>query len=321
MWPRRAGDHRRASARASAIGARRLTSSIRSICSWVSSVSIAAGRHARRSRPARPARRPRGSGGRRPRASTGRTPTARPRPRAPAARAHPARRPVSVRFAPAGGERAGDRVADAAGGAGHQHVPAYRRSRRRSVSHPPSTQPGNTARVAVKPCRKLRPPTGPISPAAKNPAAGAPPSSRRPLRRRGLPRPRTSRWPRPLQENTSAPAGGRLRMRLASQPQRSAQSPHRPTVRRGRAAAPPGPARPARRPTIAPESGSAPSTPRTRKSPCSYSGLPPSITIPISSPAATSARSRGDELGDDLLDRLERRAGRPARGSRCPRPP
>ena len=34
-----------------------------------------------------------------------------------------------------------------------------------------------TAIVAVKPCRKYSPPTGPISPAAKKPAAGAPPSS------------------------------------------------------------------------------------------------------------------------------------------------
>ena len=32
-----------------------------------------------------------------------------------------------------------------------------------------------TATVAVNECRKYSPPTGPISPAAKNPAAGAPP--------------------------------------------------------------------------------------------------------------------------------------------------
>ena len=38
-------------------------------------------------------------------------------------------------------------------------------------------QLGKTATVAVNPCRKLRPPTGPISPAAKNPAAGIPPRS------------------------------------------------------------------------------------------------------------------------------------------------
>jgi hypothetical protein len=35
----------------------------------------------------------------------------------------------------------------------------------------------NTASVAVKPCRWALPPTGPISPAAKNPATGAPASA------------------------------------------------------------------------------------------------------------------------------------------------
>src|SRR5581483_4318490 len=40
-----------------------------------------------------------------------------------------------------------------------------------------SPHPGKIATVAVNPCRKLSPPTGPISPAAKNPAAGAPPNA------------------------------------------------------------------------------------------------------------------------------------------------
>src|SRR4051794_32910511 len=35
-------------------------------------------------------------------------------------------------------------------------------------------QAGKTAMVAVKPCRKLCPPTGPISPAQKKPAVGTP---------------------------------------------------------------------------------------------------------------------------------------------------
>src|SRR5207302_9415124 len=35
----------------------------------------------------------------------------------------------------------------------------------------------NTARVAVKPCRKARPPTGPISPPQKKPASAPVPSS------------------------------------------------------------------------------------------------------------------------------------------------
>ncbi len=46
---------------------------------------------------------------------------------------------------------------------------------RRAVPVPGTPpQSGNTATVAVKPCRKLRPPTGPISPAAKKPAVGRP---------------------------------------------------------------------------------------------------------------------------------------------------
>ena len=55
------------------------------------------------------------------------------------------------------GERAGDELAQ--------------RPRRRSRAS------GKTAIVAVKPWRKLRPPTGPISPAQKNPPAGAPSAS------------------------------------------------------------------------------------------------------------------------------------------------
>ena len=49
---------------------------------------------------------------------------------------------------------------------------ATRLGRARSIS-----PRGNTAIVAVKPWRKLRPPTGPISPAQKNPPAGAPSAS------------------------------------------------------------------------------------------------------------------------------------------------
>ncbi len=60
------------------------------------------------------------------------------------------------------GETARDRVADATRRAGDEGRAAG------------DVHPGNTATVAVKPCRKLIPPTGPISPAAKKPAAGAP---------------------------------------------------------------------------------------------------------------------------------------------------
>ena len=63
---------------------------------------------------------------------------------------------------------------------------------------------------------------------------------------------------------------------------------------------------PARRRSSVPASGSAPMRPRTRKSPCSYSGLPPSITIPSSSPLATSALLVGVERLDRLAQRVER---------------
>ena len=83
------------------------------------------------------------------------------------------------------GERPRDRVAEPAGGAGEED----RRARRGSPANPPARRSSRaradrarhgpkTATVAVKPCRKYSPPTGPISPAAKKPAAGAPASSR-----------------------------------------------------------------------------------------------------------------------------------------------
>ena len=64
-----------------------------------------------------------------------------------------------------GVQAARDRVAEPARRAGEQDGP------------PGEVHAGNTATVALKPCRKGSPPTGPISPAAKKPAAGAPASS------------------------------------------------------------------------------------------------------------------------------------------------
>ena len=64
-------------------------------------------------------------------------------------------------------------------------------------------------------------------------------------------------------------------------------------------------------PTVSvPASGSAPMTPRTRKSPCSYSGLPPPMTIPSSSPLATSACWWGSR--PSIASRSVSSAGRPA---------
>ena len=83
------------------------------------------------------------------------------------------RRPLSVSCAPALMQAPRDRVPDAACGAGEQGGAAGddhgRQSRRRRGAQAP---PAKTATVAVKPCRKFSPPTGPISPAAKNPAHG-----------------------------------------------------------------------------------------------------------------------------------------------------
>ena len=62
----------------------------------------------------------------------------------------------------------------------------------------------NRARLAVNPCRKLRPPTGPISPAQNAPAIGSGPSSRSttPASWSGVPK---RCCPRPLHVNSSAP--------------------------------------------------------------------------------------------------------------------
>ena len=62
------------------------------------------------------------------------------------------------------GEPARDRAAEPARRAGEQ-------------DRAPAEVHAKTATVAVKPCTKYSPPTGPISPAAKKPAAGAPPSA------------------------------------------------------------------------------------------------------------------------------------------------
>ena len=152
---------------------------------------------------------------------------------------------------------------------------------------------GNTASVAVKPCRKLRPPTGPISPGGEEAGrrraaelaldrlgvvvgdaehraaaavAGEHERARRPLAGEGLD---------PELERLAKVLVGRARVARVQAhdlPRRDLGA----DDERARLA------------------GSAPSTPRTRKSPCSYSGLPPSITTPISNPPATSPRSRGD---------------------------
>ena len=106
--------------------------------------------------------------------------------------------------------RARDRVPDAPGRPGEQD------------RAPAEVHRAKTATVAVKLCRKYSPPTGPISPAAKNPAAGAPASSAAIASASwsGLP---NMPEPRPLQANTSAPAGAAAAERLHPDPERPVQ--------------------------------------------------------------------------------------------------
>src|SRR5205085_678295 len=102
--------------------------------------------------------------------------------------------PGEQQLRPPVAEGSGDRVAQPARRAREQHGPSR------------DVHGGKIATVAVNPCRKLSPPTGPISPAAKNPAAGAPASSRCSAPASWSGAPNMSR-PRPLQVNTTAPAG------------------------------------------------------------------------------------------------------------------
>ena len=65
------------------------------------------------------------------------------------------------------------RVVQSGGGIGNYGGgPEMKRGAARTSRARSAAQAGNTAIVAVKPCRKLRPPTGPISPAQKKPAVG-----------------------------------------------------------------------------------------------------------------------------------------------------
>ena len=172
-WPERRAIIASASSRASTTGARRFTSSTRSSCSSEYDVSSpgpgqrrVGHEHVDVPRRLEQPRRP--VGGRQVRHE--RAPADRGRHRLELLRAPPRH---EHRRAPRRHGARG-RGADPAGRAGHQHgrrqgpARAPRLARRRHAK---------TATVAVKLWTKYSPPTGPISPAAKNPAAGAPPSS------------------------------------------------------------------------------------------------------------------------------------------------
>ncbi len=159
----------------------------------------------------------------------------------------------------------------------------------------------------MKPCRKLRPPTGPISPAHEPPAMGSGPSSSsiRAASWSGTPK---SRLPRPLQVNSRAPAPDRLpageAARRSARRSSSAAAASRtwnctvcPTCSWSPTAS-------------APVSRSAPIRLRTRKSPREKSARCSSTTTPRWRPAWRSARSSSLAASDSSRSRSS--AGRPA---------
>src|SRR5690242_3177285 len=195
-------------------------------------------------------------------------------------------------------QRAGDRMPDASGRPCQQRL-----SSGQMLGHWP-----NTASVAVKPCRWDRAPTGPISPAAKNPATGAPDSAASAASASWSAVPNIAR-PRPLQVNISAPAGPSPPNCILERPSTSRRSTSaleasrtcRRTTSPGSTCAPT---------ASAPVSGSAPSSARTRKSPRSNSGLPASTTVPSNSPSAILSRSFAGRPA--IASRSAVSAGRPA---------
>ena len=181
---------------------------------------------------------------------------ARRRARRPARSSTSARRPVSTTVAPARGQaRARSAWPSPPRRAGEQDGP------------PAEVHAAKTATVAVKPCTKYSPPTGPISPAAKKPAAGRAAELVVERRRRRGGRGRTCRR-RARCTRTAArrPAAGRRAPSCARRARRAGRG--RRCRRRARAGARPGRAAPALPTATWPVSGSAPTSPRTRKSPC-----------------------------------------------------
>ena len=159
-----------ASSRASTIGARRLTSSARSICSSENVLEPARSPGARRWRRA---------------TSTSAAPrrrAARSRPRS--ARSTRATRPPSsaASGSSTSARRAGEHEARAprerARARSHARARRWRRSTRTAVRPTCMVSPGEHRHGRGEAVQELSPPTGPISPAAKKPAAGAPPARR-----------------------------------------------------------------------------------------------------------------------------------------------
>jgi hypothetical protein len=173
---------------------------------------------------------------------------------------------------------------------------------------PGNASAGNSAIDAVKVCRKFCPPTGPSSPAQKNPATGISPSSAAssPASWSGSV---NIRDPRPLQVNSRAPAAGRpprtvfswARMRRRSSSAEWASRTWNCTVWPTSTSSPT---------AMAPDSESAPRMPRTRKSPWPGSSAWYSLmTRPRCAPWASSSLSRSGSVVASCCRRVS--GGRP----------
>src|SRR5690606_5050480 len=172
---------------------------------------------------------------------------------------------------------------------------------------PPAEE--NTSSDAVNPCTWLCPPTGPTSPAAKNPATPTGPSVSRSASGSWSAVPSIAE-PRQLQMNSSAPSTRPSCCRCASSTSyrsSSAVAASRTWKRTVRPISTMSPMATASR------SGSMPMTPRIRKSPRSCRSAYSSMASPICSPAATSSRSSSSR--SVTMSSSRDRAGCPASSS------
>lgn len=137
----------------------------------------------------------------------------------------------------------------------------------------------NSAIDAVNPCSALRPAIGPISPAAKNPASGIPPSKSEIVDASWSATPNIRR-PRALHVNNSAPTGrpGSSAAARSTEARRSVEAPAASRTWNCTVA----PTSTTSPTWIAPVEGSAPSKPRMMKSP---GPEPPGARRPRSRPA------------------------------------
>ena len=156
--------------------------------------------------------------------------------------------------------------------------------------------------VAVKPCRNVSPPTGPISPAAKNPAAGAPASSSATGAASWSASPNMPAAAAVAGEHAARRPAGARRARAAQRRAPRAGRGRR-TRRRGRAGARPGRGGPSAPTATAPVRGSAPISAAheevalhvvglVRRRPRCPSSSPPATSVAVLGAASASIASR-----------------------------